>query len=55
MEALAEAVFDHIDGHIAICHGTDDRGLTLDLGLIADDRDPNRLACIHAMPLKWRD
>jgi len=54
-EALAGAVFDHMDGDMAIYHGTDNRGLTLELGLVADDRHPDRLACIHAMPLEWRN
>jgi len=53
-EALAGAAFDHMDGDIAIYHGTDNRGLALELGLVADDRHNDRLACIHAMPLEWR-
>ena len=40
---------------MAIYHGTDSRGLAMELGLVADDRDPNRLACIYAMPLEWRN
>ena len=54
-EALPGAVFDHMDGDMAIYHGVDARGLALELGLVADDRRPGELACVHAMPLTWRN
>ena len=53
--AVAGAVFDHMDKDMAIYHGVDDRGLRLELGLVADDRRPGCLACVHAMPLSRRE
>jgi len=52
--ALPGAVFDHMDGDMAIYHGADSRGLAIENGLVADDRRPGKLACVHAMPLDWK-
>ncbi len=52
-EALSGAVLDHMDGDMAIYHGTDSTGLTLEIGIVADDKKPG-LVAIHAMPLEWR-
>lgn len=52
-EALAGAVFDHLDGEVAIYHGVDSRGLDIELGLVPDDRGEG-MAVVHAMPAAWR-
>lgn len=53
-EALAGAVFDHMDGEVAIYHGVDGRGLEIELGLVLDDRGDG-MAVVHAMPSEWRN
>ena len=52
-EALANAVFDHMDDDVAIYIGADDRGLVLELGIVRDDRGEG-FAVLHAMPIEWR-
>ncbi|MDR2975398.1 MAG: hypothetical protein LBV00_11950 [Propionibacteriaceae bacterium] len=54
-EAIAGSVFDHMDGDMAIYHGTDSRGIALEIGLVMDDKHPGCLTCIHVMPLEWRN
>lgn len=48
-EALENAVFERMDGDVAIYVGVDSRGLVLELGLVKDDRGTG-LAVLHAMP-----
>lgn len=52
-EALITATFVTMDGDMAMYQGTDARGLTIELGLVKDDRNAG-LAVVHAMPLHWR-
>lgn len=52
-EALAMSVFVEMDGDMAIYVGTDNSGLEIELGIVADDRGTG-FAVIHAMPKGWR-
>lgn len=42
------------DGDLEMYLGTDDEGVELEIGLVPDDRNPGRMACIHAMPTHYR-
>lgn len=52
-EALASAVFSHMDGDMALYNGTDSSGLEIELGVVRDDRGSG-FAVVHAMPRNWR-
>ncbi len=51
--ALANAILIEVRGDVALYVGTDDEGLELELGIVADDRGPG-FTVIHAMPTAWR-
>lgn len=52
--ALVDAVLFEVDGDYATYHGTDDRGIELELGIIPDDRNEDGYALVHCMPRAFR-
>lgn len=50
-EALASAVFSHMDGDMALYNGTDSSGLEIELGVVRDDRGSG-FAVVHAPELE---
>lgn len=54
-EALGNAVLVSDDGDFATYVGIDARGLELEIGIVPDDRCPDRFAVIHRMPAQWRE
>ena len=52
---LAEAQLIGTSGDQEFYLGVDSHGVELEMILVPDDRDPNRLACIHAMPSHYRN
>lgn len=51
--ALANATLVEVQGDLALYLGVDDRGVELELGIVADDRRDG-LALIHCMPTEFR-
>jgi hypothetical protein len=54
IQAVIESVEPIMLGDKRIFVGVDDRGVELEIVAIPDDRDPDRLAVIHAMPTALR-
>jgi len=54
LAALANAVVTAVIGDQTHLVGTDDRGIEIEMILVPDDHDPQRMACIHAMPTSYR-
>jgi hypothetical protein len=44
-----------MDGEdMAIYEGVDENGFKWELGLVPDDKNPERLALVHAEPILWK-
>lgn len=53
--AVANAEFVGFRGSLAIYHGTDDRGLAIELGMRQAAEDEELFIVVHAMPLRFRN
>ncbi|RDI47224.1 hypothetical protein DFR68_109223 [Nocardia mexicana] len=55
LAALENAELVQTVGDAEYYIGTDNLGMELELIVVPDDRYPDRLACIHAMPTHYRE
>ena len=53
-QALATATLGREESDAAVYVGTDNRGVEIELVVVADDRNEGGLTVIHAMPTAWR-
>ena len=53
-QALATATLVREESDAAVYVGTDNRGVEIELVVVADDRNEGGLTVIHAMPTAWR-
>lgn len=52
--AMVAAGTPFVEGDALRYIGLDDRGILLEIVAVPDDRDPDSLAVIHAMPANYR-
>lgn len=53
--ALDNATFIGAEGDREYYIGVDSRGIEIEMIIVPDDKHPGGLACIHAMPLHFRE